>query len=426
MPFVLQFYGHPSSYLWDDDEGVTHEIRQGEGGEQGDAMMPLLYALGQHQGLRSVQFQLRRSQGLLACHDDIYVVTSPERTCEVHAILREALLVDPQAKLWLGDLAAPPEKRGIHVLGAPVGTDAYVRAHLQDIVDSHQILLGSILAVPDLQSAWVLLLYCAANRANCFLRVCLPDSAESFAVQHDKLFVSIDRAPHRPTWERGSLPLHMGGVGLRSASRSSRAACWGSWADCLATIRARHVHVADTMAAALSDPPASATHLVGVAHSRDLLTDAGFESPDWSSLLFGQRHPHLYRDPCVPGHGWQFFLPLSRWRFVFKEVVVWPRPPTEQALMRSQSGPMAGLPLSRTPWSNLFVFTPEVFRVLFLLRRLWLPLPPASRNCRCGRVHSTSLATTAQLAREEESWPVGVRPLCLLPLRFVVKLVVAP
>ena len=312
MPFMLQFYGHPSSYLWDDDHGVTHEIRQG------DAMMPLFYALGQNQGLRSVQFQLRRSQGLLACHDNIYVVTSLERTCEVHAILREALLVDPQAKLWFGDLAAPPEKRGIHVLGAPVGTDAYVRAHLQDIVDSHQILLGRIPAVRFAVCMGVaLVLRCKSS--NCFLRVCLPDSAESFAVQHDKLFVSIDRAPHRPTWERGSLPLHMGGVGLRSASRSSRAACWGSWADCLATIRARHGHVADTMAAALSDPPVSATHLVGAAHSRDLLTDIGFESPDWSSLLFGQRHPHLYRD-CVPGHGWQFFLTLSRWRFVSRRL----------------------------------------------------------------------------------------------------------
>ena len=69
--------------------------------------------------------------------------------------------------------------------------------------------------------------------------------------------------------------LHMGSVGLRSASRSSHAAYWSSRADCLATIRARHVHVADTMAAALSDPPASATHLVGVAHSSDLLTGDG-------------------------------------------------------------------------------------------------------------------------------------------------------
>ena len=147
-------------------------------------------------------------------------------------------------------------------------------------------------------------------------------------------------------------------------------------ADCLATIRARHVHVADTMAAALSDPPASATHLVGVAHSRDLLTHAGFESPDWSSLLFGQRPPRPHqRDPCVPGHGWQFFAAQSM-EVRFKEVVVWPRlSPTEQALMHSQSGPMAGLPFSCIPSSNLFIFTPEVFRVL-LLRRLWLPLSP--------------------------------------------------
>ena len=28
LPLVLQFYGHPSSFFWDDDEGVTHEIRQ--------------------------------------------------------------------------------------------------------------------------------------------------------------------------------------------------------------------------------------------------------------------------------------------------------------------------------------------------------------------------------------------------------------
>ena len=35
LPFVRQFYGSPSTYWWDDEEGVTHEIRQGEGGEQG-------------------------------------------------------------------------------------------------------------------------------------------------------------------------------------------------------------------------------------------------------------------------------------------------------------------------------------------------------------------------------------------------------
>ena len=29
--FVFQFYGSPSSYLWDDDEGETHGIKQGKG-----------------------------------------------------------------------------------------------------------------------------------------------------------------------------------------------------------------------------------------------------------------------------------------------------------------------------------------------------------------------------------------------------------
>ena len=52
--FVLQFHGSPSSYLWDDDEGETHEIKQGEGGEEGDALMPFC-ALGQHQVLQVVQ-----------------------------------------------------------------------------------------------------------------------------------------------------------------------------------------------------------------------------------------------------------------------------------------------------------------------------------------------------------------------------------
>ena len=36
LPFVRQFYGSPSKYLWEDDSGTVHEIDQREGGEQGD------------------------------------------------------------------------------------------------------------------------------------------------------------------------------------------------------------------------------------------------------------------------------------------------------------------------------------------------------------------------------------------------------
>ena len=44
LPFVSMFYGAPSQYLWEDSAGRVHTIKQGEGGEQGDAMMPLLFS----------------------------------------------------------------------------------------------------------------------------------------------------------------------------------------------------------------------------------------------------------------------------------------------------------------------------------------------------------------------------------------------
>ena len=55
LPFVLQFYSEHSQYLWQDDTGDTHLIQQGEGGEQGDPLMPLLFSLGQHSALQSFQ-----------------------------------------------------------------------------------------------------------------------------------------------------------------------------------------------------------------------------------------------------------------------------------------------------------------------------------------------------------------------------------
>ena len=83
LPFVLQFYGHPSTHLWEDEEGVVHEIPQGEGGEQGDPLMPSLFALGQHQALEAIQEPLQTSETLMAFLDDVYVTTPPERTATV-------------------------------------------------------------------------------------------------------------------------------------------------------------------------------------------------------------------------------------------------------------------------------------------------------------------------------------------------------
>ena len=43
MPFVSSLHGRPSTNLWEDELGVVHDIQQGDGGEQGDALMPMLF-----------------------------------------------------------------------------------------------------------------------------------------------------------------------------------------------------------------------------------------------------------------------------------------------------------------------------------------------------------------------------------------------
>ena len=60
-----------------------HVVPQVEGGEQGDAMMPLLFCLGQQGALQAVR-QLEDGERLFAFLDVFYVVTRPERVGEVY------------------------------------------------------------------------------------------------------------------------------------------------------------------------------------------------------------------------------------------------------------------------------------------------------------------------------------------------------
>ena len=92
MEGVSQFYDSPSTYLWEDDEGVVHGILQGEGEEQGDALMPALFSLGQHRALEAIQARLCPSEQLMAFLDDIYGKSDPERSASVFTAIQEELL----------------------------------------------------------------------------------------------------------------------------------------------------------------------------------------------------------------------------------------------------------------------------------------------------------------------------------------------
>ena len=113
--------------------------------------------------------------------------------------------------------------------------------------------------MPDLQAAWLLLLFCGAPRCIYLLRVLPPSSTLQFAQTHDAAVLSCleallvqeggeeAAALQAPQRRRAHLPLRRGGLGLRSAVQLRPAAFWASWADTLPMIRQRHPHLADQL-----------------------------------------------------------------------------------------------------------------------------------------------------------------------------------
>ena len=184
LPFVLQFCSEPSQYLWEDDTGDTHLIEQGEGGEQGDPLMPLLFSLGQHSALQSLQSFLLPGEQLFAHLDDLFVVCSPElgaiftrlkSDLESHARIQVHLGKtkgnrageEPEACSSMQEAAqrvdpdARVSQQGLRVLGIPIGTPEFVRSQLEQTSLKYKVLFNRLTSVEDLQSAWLLLLFCA-------------------------------------------------------------------------------------------------------------------------------------------------------------------------------------------------------------------------------------------------------------------------
>ena len=67
------------------------------------------------------------------------------------------------------------------ILGTPLGHEDFVQGQLDEKIEEHRVLLDKISKVPDLQCAWLLLLLCAASRANYMLRVVHPALSFRFA-----------------------------------------------------------------------------------------------------------------------------------------------------------------------------------------------------------------------------------------------------
>ena len=91
------------------------------------------------------------------------------------------------------------------------------------------------------------------------------------------------------TLDLAQLPLHWGGLGLRTAARSSCAAHWASWADSLPIIQKRHTAEARLIIAQLTDQ-SDGLHLSGATFSRERLLDVSSAVPTRVQIADGL-HP---------------------------------------------------------------------------------------------------------------------------------------
>ena len=113
--------------------------------------------------------------------------------------------------------------------------------------------------------------------------------------------------------------------------------------------------------------------------------------------------PSLFEEEPNNQHGWQKLAARSLEIQHLSDT--WPTlTPTDQAMLRSQGGPLAAAPFLPLPTSRLTKLDPSVFRTL-LLRRLRLPLPLTMRVCGCGRLldafghHRSACAVSGVLGR---------------------------
>ena len=96
----------------------------------------------------------------------------------------------------------------------------------------------------------------------------------------------LDQIPDDMQRNVGSLPLSMGGLALRSATRGRFDAYWASWADSLSAIQSRHPVVAEELIVAL-DNLRGAFHLQGAAECREILLNRGFDAPRREAVAYG-------------------------------------------------------------------------------------------------------------------------------------------
>ena len=423
LPYVLMAYGQTSYYMWRDDDGRCHVIPQGEGGEQGDALMPALFSLGLAAALQEAQRSLQPNELVIAYLDDLYIVTLPERAraaydtvtgivatrCGIRPNLGKTVcwnhaggacppgIAELGSEVWRG--AATLDARGIRLLGAPLGTPEFIRAFGAKHVAKADGLLQQILQLPDTQHAWLLLYFCLVPRFNHLLRQVPPELVRESAAAFDRLTATglkelVQVPPHSDlphhVWRQARLPFREGGLGLRDCTAIAPSAYWSSWVDSLPSLHTRYPAACARILTYLQ-MPALERHgrtecLLSLEQAHVHLVTLVPALPTCEAWSRGTRPPLPDRDvtdhEADPGewrHGWQYYTSAAI-QANSQQTLLREGSPEDAARYRSCKGSHNGRWLAAIPYNEALILRNPIFQCL-LRRRLGLSVLPDAEQC---------------------------------------------
>ncbi|CAM9767788.1 unnamed protein product, partial [Choristocarpus tenellus] len=201
LSYVSKVYGNTRNFLFPLDEGGTKILPSRSGVQQGDPLGPLLYFMVTHKALQQVQ-SVFGPQGVSSRR---YQDDTPISAREINTIIIAAFeqlkpnLQDVGINLNMGKTFAAtpqghqptpselellsttginlaPNPSGFVTLGAPVGTDYFNRAHMEEVIESSgtRALATHLSEIEDKKVAWLLNSWSLSSRLGYLVRVTPP------------------------------------------------------------------------------------------------------------------------------------------------------------------------------------------------------------------------------------------------------------
>jgi len=249
-PFVHSTYSSPSSLLWENSS-----IQSSEGVQQGDPLGPLLFCLAIH--CRSIQLS---SEFCVMYLDDITLGGSPEAILHDLEVIQSfegigLYLNNQKSEIISGDpvtigtiMEDLPGARVVDpseacLLGSPIGNENSVSTTLQMKVNSLTI-MGARLEHFSAHDAMLLLRNSFAIPKLLYLLRTSPCFQSPIIMSYDESLKSIVSSVTNiqftaddPAWTQATLPIRLGGLGIRSAVQLAPSAFLASAAASLNLIK---------------------------------------------------------------------------------------------------------------------------------------------------------------------------------------------